>query len=202
MHDTYKNEPAIYIFTNKVNGKKYVGMSMDLKRRMVEYQNPKPKRPFEKALLKYGFNGFDLEIHYYPDASPVVLAAFECSIIMLMESLTTQHGYNVCVYGSNRKGYKHREESKLKISQANKGKQNWRKGIPHTDETRNKMSESKASKRKSVEQYTISGDFIKGWESLSEAARTLGLHKTNISNCALGKTKWCGGYKWKFTTPI
>jgi hypothetical protein len=54
------------------------------------------------------------------------------------------------------------------------------------------------SLRKSIEQYTIQGQFIKEWEAGKIAAIELGLNYQGINNCALGKSKSSGGFIWKY----
>lgn len=39
--------------------------------------------------------------------------------------------------------------------------------------------------------------YVRTWESMSEAARTLNIPVSNISNCISGKRKNAGGYDWK-----
>lgn len=60
---------GIYKFTNKINGKIYIGQSLDLRRRYIShknnYKNPNSqayKNAFYAALRKYGFENFDYEI--------------------------------------------------------------------------------------------------------------------------------------------
>nr|ATC70070.1 hypothetical protein [Curvularia trifolii] len=58
---------GIYMWTNKLNGKKYVGSSMALKRRLLEYYNVNrllnaKSMPINVALLKYGYSNFSLTI--------------------------------------------------------------------------------------------------------------------------------------------
>ena len=62
-----KGTAGIYMWTNKLNGKKYVGSSMALKRRLLEYYNVnrllnEKSMPINVALLKYGYSNFS---HYF-----------------------------------------------------------------------------------------------------------------------------------------
>lgn len=55
------------MWTNKLNGKKYVGSSVDLRRRLLEYYNMnrlinEKSMPISVALLKYGYSKFSLTI--------------------------------------------------------------------------------------------------------------------------------------------
>ncbi|MGX8696911.1 MAG: HNH endonuclease [Prevotella sp.] len=50
--------------------------------------------------------------------------------------------------------------------------------------------------KKKVMQLTRSGKLVKEWDSLTEAATTLGLQVSNISHCCNGRIGSTGGYKW------
>lgn len=52
---------------------------------------------------------------------------------------------------------------------------------------------------KAVNQYSLSGKFIKTWNSLSEAGRELNIYSTNIGKVCKGKRNQTGGYKWAYT---
>ena len=54
--------------------------------------------------------------------------------------------------------------------------------------------------RKKVLQINEDGAVIKEWESMSDAARALGLQVSNISHCCNGRIKRTGGYKWSLDT--
>jgi len=47
-------------------------------------------------------------------------------------------------------------------------------------------------------QYKKEGEFIREWNSQKEAALTLKVHHTNISNCLAGRQKTAGGFIWKY----
>lgn len=53
---------------------------------------------------------------------------------------------------------------------------------------------------KPVLQYDLNRNFIKEWESISEAARTLDISMSGISKCCnnYGNMKKAGGYIWEF----
>lgn len=52
---------------------------------------------------------------------------------------------------------------------------------------------------KTIYQYDTEGNFIKKWDSISDASRELGIGNSNISNCLSGRYKTAGGYKWSLT---
>jgi hypothetical protein len=52
--------------------------------------------------------------------------------------------------------------------------------------------------RKRVVQYDLEGNYIKTYDSLTEAALTNNLRKGNLSNVCLGRKKTLGGYIWRY----
>lgn len=97
-------------------------------------------------------------------------------------------------------GKKLSEEARRKISDSKKGKH-------PSEETKRKLSDAKRGKhhseerkrkmKKPVLQYTLSGEFIKEWDSSIDIERALGYHSTSISACCLGKRSSAHGYIWK-----
>lgn len=51
---------------------------------------------------------------------------------------------------------------------------------------------------KEVHQYSLSGDYIRKWPSVSEAARELGVSHSAISVCCRGGAKSAYGYVWSY----
>ncbi|CAK7919978.1 putative GIY-YIG endonuclease (mitochondrion) [[Candida] anglica] len=61
------NQSGIYMWTNKLNNKKYMGSSVDLKRRLLEYYNvnrmtKEKSMPICRALIKYDYHNFSFFI--------------------------------------------------------------------------------------------------------------------------------------------
>lgn len=62
-----KGKSGIYMWTNKLNSKKYIGSSVSLRRRLLEYYNinrllNEKSMPIYTALLKHGYQNFSLTI--------------------------------------------------------------------------------------------------------------------------------------------
>ena len=51
---------------------------------------------------------------------------------------------------------------------------------------------------KGVEQYDLSGNLIKSWNSITEAGEYLGIDKSHIVKCCKGKAKTAYVYIWKY----
>ena len=60
--DTVKKVRGIYKVTNKINGKVYIGQSVDIGRRWCEHMNAKDDIYFHKAIQKYGVDNFIWEV--------------------------------------------------------------------------------------------------------------------------------------------
>lgn len=48
-----------------------------------------------------------------------------------------------------------------------------------------------------IEQYSLSGEYIKTYPSARQASLDLNISQSAISNCITGKSRWAGGYQWK-----
>lgn len=60
-----------------------------------------------------------------------------------------------------------------------------------------KSKSSRLSKNTSLNQYSLDGEFIRSWKTMTEAAKELGTSVTGISLCCSGKCKTAKGYIWK-----
>lgn len=87
-------------------------------------------------------------------------------------------------------GKKHTKETKLKISVANKGRK-------LTKEKIKQMRENAIGKKK-INQYDLNGNFIKQWNSINEAGRTLNIFPQNISKVCRNQQKYAKGYIWRY----
>ncbi len=73
-----KNLSGVYRWTNKVNGKSYIGSSTNLGKRLVNYynytfiSNTRHNMLIYKAILKHGYSNFTLEILEYCEAKNTI----------------------------------------------------------------------------------------------------------------------------------
>ena len=49
-----------------------------------------------------------------------------------------------------------------------------------------------------IKQYSLSGELIRSWDSVSEAAKELGFPVSNIHRCCSGMIKTSNGFVWRF----
>lgn len=145
----------IYLRTNKINGKKYVGQV--IRKHFKQRQNswkcmtqPYAGVVINRARAKYGIDAFDFEI--LKECEDKELNYWEMYYIKELNT-KTPYGYNMTDGGEGRCGHSfpHTAETKKKISEALKGKERSeehkkhisesKKGIKHTAEQNNKHSE-------------------------------------------------------------
>jgi hypothetical protein len=109
-----KDKSGIYLWRNKINGKFYIGSSVNLSKRFKNYFNEsyltrlKNYMIIYKALLVYDYDNFTLEILEHCESS--VLLEREQYYIDLLKP-----NYNILKIAGSSLGYKHTEEVLLKM---------------------------------------------------------------------------------------
>lgn len=145
------NSFVVYCHLNKVNEKKYIGITcQSLSQRFRKGNGYKNSPYFYNAIQKYGWHNFEHQVLY---SGLTEKEAKEKEIEMIAKYHTTDpvFGYNLTPGGEGYSGKDnpwfgkhHTEESKQKMSQS-------RKGIPKTEEWKRKISESNKGKFVSTE---------------------------------------------------
>lgn len=131
-------EGVIYKYTNKVNGKIYIGQTIDEHRRIINHRNAYSDSLFHKAIKKYGFDSFEYSVLERVDES--LLDDKETYWIEYYKSNDRQLGYNLTSGGEGTRGYRYTEEQRKNRSVQSKGNKSF-SGHTHTDEYKKKMSE-------------------------------------------------------------
>lgn len=211
---------GIYKITSP-SGKVYIGQSINIKKRFAYYKHL--TKSLKKQLLlynsffKYGVENHKFEIiHELPkDIDQEILNQYE--ILYWKQHIYCEFKMLNIREAGGAKG-KIAEETKIKMSIANKGKGGKISfsGRHHTEKTKILMRNAQLGKPKSKEhcencrlaqlglgvkivlQFDLNGKFIKEWSSIKEAGKTLNLSKGNISRCANGSIGRVNGFKFKF----
>ena len=159
----------VYMITNIINGKKYIGVSMKCDEKSL-------KKYFgsgiviKEAIKKYGKDNFKKEI-LEKFNSEVEAREYEKQLINDLNAINDSEYYNLVSggYGGAVKGRTVSEETKKKISQSLKGHKNY---IP-TDEHKKKLSEKfkgrespmKGKTQNEFTKKTIGEETKRRWES-------------------------------------
>jgi group I intron endonuclease len=133
---------VVYKATNKINGKVYIGITNDFKRRVARHKADSKKiieskhpKHFARALNFHKFDNFNWELLTKP--IPRCLSkSMERFFIRETQSNNRDFGYNLTDGGDGTDGFHMSEDAKLKLSLALKGK---KKSHPVSEETREKL---------------------------------------------------------------
>jgi len=137
-----KGKSGIYMLTNNLTGKIYIGQSIDISNRFKNYFNPsylKRSRSIliSRALIKYEYLNFSLTILEYCDKSNLLVREQ-----YYLDKLNPQ--YNILKIAGSYLNSKHTEDTKAKISKSLKGVYIKEKsplfGSLHTEETKKLIS--------------------------------------------------------------
>lgn len=145
-----KGKLGVYRWINHINGKFYIGSSMSLGRRLLNYYRPSYLRStntiISKALLKHSHSNFSLEILEYFTYDDSLTRKENAKLLLERE----QHfldllnpEYNVLKTAGNLSGYKHSPEAIEKMSESKKGFNHPNFGnhleFAHSEEAKNKI---------------------------------------------------------------
>jgi group I intron endonuclease len=129
---------GVYKITNKINGKCYIGSSIDIRRRKATHfrelsRGTHGNSYLQRAWYKYGCDAFEFKTVLICSKENVIF--YEQIIMDLIQPCIADNGYNAVPNAGNIHGYKHTEDARMKISIARTGK-----GIIPSEETRKRMS--------------------------------------------------------------
>jgi len=205
----------VYMLKNTVNGKIYIGATIKpLKTRMNEHRHSAKKKTSRlyKCMREEGIDKFKISLLRYCETESD-MHELEIRLISLFNSTDAEFGYNISTGGKySSKGKKLSPTQKAAISEFQKK----RKRKPFSKETLEKMRKSAgpgpsreailksasknrgqpAKNRKSVLQYTLSGEFVARHESCLAAAKSVGGVGCGIYFISTGRLKTYKGFKW------
>ena len=194
---------CIYLWTNLVNGKKYVGQTTCFHRRMKTYRYTYPNAYMEHAVKKHGVDNFDITI-LERDVPLDKLDEREQYWLDYYQSYDADKGYNICKVAGTTEGVTHTEEWCQKHSE-------WLKEKWATDEDYRKFWHDKMSGENN---YFYGKDFSgdkngraksiicveknKIYTTIKEAAKENSTSRQNISHVLNGRQETAGGYHWEY----
>lgn len=205
----------IYKATNQVNGKAYIGQTIQfLNKRKIGHINDalskKDDMYFHSAIRKHGKKNFEWEVIKECDSLEELNKA---EVEMIEKHNLFGDGYNLTEGGEGSVGFKHTEEAKKKMSEnrvdisgknnpnyGKRGKNNPNYGKHPTEETRRKISESqKAEKNHNYGKHRSEEAKKKQSESMKgEKNPMYGKHRTEETKRRISKAN---AKKYMIITP-
>jgi len=186
-----KGKSGVYRWINKVNGKTYIGSSVNLGRRLGNYYNlsyiSSSEMLISKALIKYGYSNFTLEIIEYCVSSNAISREQYYLDLCKPE-------YNILKVAGSNLGYIHTENTlvKMRDSRLNWTEEQKAKVLDHLrihnssvdqrEKSRQRLIDYNKSKGMSIEILDTTTNEISSYSSIRQAAETLGcVHGTILS---------------------
>jgi len=157
---------GVYRIRNTVNGKVYVGSSINIVKRLLDHKNDLKRQEntpyFQNAWNKYGSENFSFEVirelHFKDQDIEFLkqhLLANEQIYLDLYESYKRENGYNICPIAGSPLGVKHTEESKQKNSKIHSGSGNSMYGKHHSKKTKEIIGKTQRGKKRTEEQKAV-----------------------------------------------
>lgn len=189
----------IYCVTNKINGKRYVGQTIDYstrKDRHLKYHTDEHS-VLHKAIEKYGSENFEMVpiVEFTAINEAVrrkILDFLEVFYIKKYQTLTTQHGYNLTAGGGGMSGFHHSEKARKKMSESQK----------LSSICREKWAQNRFDARRPVLLYDLKGRFYREYKSITDALKALGKSVSPIRGSVFkalkDQSKSSYGFLWMY----
>lgn len=183
------NNYTVYIHKNKINGKLYVGQTcQNPEKRWEGGKGYETSSKFYNAILKYGWDNFE---HIIIDTNLTQIEAnnLEENLIKTYKTQEDDFGYNIKAGGNN---FKHSEETKRKIGEANKIAL---KGQHWSEERKQLMSEKFSGENNPFFGKHHSEESL---EKISQNRKGKGgkrivcLNTGEVFDCMMDAARWCG----------
>lgn len=181
---------GIYIFKNNINGKCYVGQSIKLRSRIKDHlrnaKNMKIDLPIYRAINKYGFHNFSIDIleSFVPDpeesTESIIKRLDDLEIKYIEEYKAYSDGYN-CTKGGDFGvlGLKMTVEQKKKISEI--------------------VKQNVVKLYKPIYLYSLKDHSLIYAISITAAAKIVNIHRSNLTKTANGTYKQTHNYLAAFS---
>jgi hypothetical protein len=196
----FKNKAAIYQLINKLNGKTYIGSSINLDRRISEYLNPlyitrnlkKGNSKIMNALLKYGYINFGVKVLEVielnltqKDIKSNILAIEQYYIDLLKPE------YNINKTAGSNLGRTFSNEIRKKMSLAKLGKVGNKKGAILSKERESKvLFREKSGVARKILLLNANNELLTNFNSIQQASESTGISRNRISRCARNIRKY------------
>lgn len=159
----------IYCYTNKINGKQYIGSTinpLNIRYNQHKYNsqqpnNPKYNYPLYQAFRKYGLDNFDYECLQECNCSEEKLRLLEQQYIDMFDCITP-------------KGYNQTRDTLHPIN---------------TKESYEKMKQTKRDNANQVAELDENNNIINFWNSIIDCAEQENLNAGHIADCCRGERK-------------
>lgn len=193
---------VVYIHQNKINGKRYIGITNNTSKRWYGNGKKYENCPvFYSAIKKYSWENF-YHVVIVSGLSLEEANLLEQFYIKEYKTCDRKHGYNMQPGGHfvpTMLGKCHSEEAKRKMSESHKGKKiSEKQKKQHSEYMTGLLIGNRNGKSRAVRCITTGEVF----ESQRIAAQTKGVLQSKIWNCCNGKAAHVHGLKWEYCNKL
>ncbi len=188
MANKFKSICCIYKITNNVTGKIYIGSAVNFRKRKNAHLSALQNNRHENRYLQRAYNS---------SKESFVFEIIEELHTTIKEDIIKKEqyyldrfkpDYNIKKLADSSLGVKRSLNTRLKMSQASKGK-------PKSLQHRLKLT-------KPIVQFSLDYKQLQTYISATEAAKILQLNRRSINNCLKGRAFTSGNYIWKYETEV
>lgn len=177
---------TVYLRTNKVNGKKYVGQTSNIKQRERQWKCLKWYYANKRLTVdrnKFGLENFELEI-LFESEDQTEANKKEIEYIEKYNTLYP-HGYNITTGGKN--GYKFQEEIAKERGANMLGENNYWYGKTFSEDHRKKIADGNRGKKMSDEFKKHMSEIMRGEGNHRYGTKHTSEWKSNMSKLMTGR---------------
>ncbi len=211
---------GVYKITNKINGKMYIGASINIKSRKKDHFKRETSKRFDgrmplyREMDHYGRENFSFDI--LEETSLEMLSEREEFFISKYDSVA--NGYNQSYKAEpmrddeikkrhgkrlsdwNKEQWQNEEYRRERSKRSSEYQKERLKSPEYLAEKSKQLKKYTDSIKKPIEQYDKQGNLIAVYNGVREAERATGIGSAQISAVALGKPrrKSAGGFVWKY----
>ena len=205
----WKGKSGVYLWTNTVNGKCYVGSSNNIRRRLQEYLSPSKllhrlnsgESIISRALLKYGYRSFSFEILEEIQVDSKITTRDKNKILRKLEQDyidKLQPEYNILKLAGTNRGHVMSPETRAKMSARKKGKPSHRKGKTLIKSHRESVRVNSVSS-KVVSMYSLQHKLLNTFLSIQECSKAIDISRYRIYRRMKAKKPLEAKYVLSFT---
>lgn len=193
---------GIYIITNLLNNKHYIGSSKDLKKRLRDHRNSLIKNKHENKRLqhsfnKYGIDVFTFEVLEYHTVEYMV--SMEQYWMNMLNTPNRKFGFNIRPVAQGGKGFSKEEHPQYGTHRSLETKEKLRKA--HTDKKRKEQQKrnSAIGHYKPILQIDKDTDkVVREFESVKAATEFFNGGQGTITKVLKNPKYTAYGFKWKY----
>lgn len=211
-----EKEYCVYVHTNKVNGKRYVGITCQKPEyRWANGKGYKENRHFDSAIKKYGWDSFDHDV-IMTGLTKKQACLWEAVLIAQWDTTNPTKGYNIALGGvgpnsvstvtrkkmsdQTTRFFENHPEAREHLAELGRRQFSTYESKQAVSERMKKMFAEHPEKKttKAIRQYDLNGNYIRDWESAVLAEKGGGYDRKKISSCLTGHQKSACGYLWRY----